>query len=359
VVLHIGLLKSGTSFVQHQIRHHHEALNEDGVLFPGGRSWRTQVTAVRDLIGTSNLGRGAERKARTWKWLAGQSESWPGDAVLVSMEFLSFADRKQAERAADSLRPRQVEVVVTVRDLARVVPAMWQESIQNRAAWSWRAYADSLRERPGADPEPARAFWRQHDLPRILRTWIEVVGADHVTVVTVPQRGAKPDLLWIRFCQAAGLEAARYPIDPRTVNTSLGVAGTELMRRLSLASQNRLPRAVYLRHLKHFLAKDVLAKLDDDTFGLGADDQEWAAQRARRMVVDVQALGPSVVGDLADLVPPPSAARRAPDQVDDSAVLGVAVEAILAFVERLADRSPEPASGRSTDPDPDGPADSV
>jgi hypothetical protein len=357
-VLHIGLLKSGTSFIQHQIRHHYEALVEDGVLFPGGRSWRTQVTAVRDLIGTSHLGRSAEQKTRTWKWLAGQSESWSGEAVLVSMEFLSFADQEQVQRAARSLRPRQVDVVVTVRDLARVVPAMWQESIQNRADWSWRAYADSLRDRPGADPEPARSFWRQHDLPRILRTWVDVVGADHVTLVTVPQRGADPDLLWIRFCQAAGLDTTRYPIDPRTVNTSLGVAGTELMRRLSLASQNRLQRAVYLRHLKHFLAKDVLAKLDDDTFGLGADDQEWAGERARQMVDDVRALGVPVIGDLAELVPPPSAARRAPDQVDDSAVLGVAVEAILAFVERLADRSADLVPDRSADAVSGPPADS-
>jgi hypothetical protein len=338
-VLHIGLLKSGTSFIQHQIRHHYEALTEDGVMFPGGLSWRTQVTAVRDLIGTSQLGRGDDGKARSWEWLAGESESWRGDTILVSMEFLSFADPKQVERAAESLQPRQVEVVVTVRDLARVIPAMWQESIQNRAAWSWRAYADSLRDRPGADPEPATAFWRQHDLPRILRTWADVIGTEHVTLVTVPQRGADPDLLWIRFCRAAGLDATRYPIDLRTVNRSLGVAGTELMRRLSLASQNRIPRPVYLRHLKHFLAKDVLAKLDDDTFGLVTDDQKWAADRALRMVAEVRALGVPVVGDLAELVPAPSAARRAPDQVDDSAVLGIAVEAILAFVELLADRS--------------------
>ena len=348
-VLHIGLLKSGTSFIQHQIRHHAEALAEDGVLFPGGRTWRTQVTAVRDLLGTAHLGVVAEDRTKSWEWLAGEAASWTGETVLVSMEFLSFANQEQVEWAAGSLRPRQVEVVVTVRDLARVVPAMWQESIQNRADWSWRAYADSLRDRPGADPEPARSFWRQHDLPRILRTWVDVVGADRVTLVTVPQRGADPDLLWTRFCQAAGLDATRYPIDPGSVNTSLGVAGTELMRRLSQASQNRLPRAVYLRHLKHFLAKDVLAKLDDDTFGLGADDQEWAGERARRMVDEVRAVGVPVVGDLAELVPPSSAARRAPDQVDDSAVLDVAVEAILAFVERLADRSADPIPGRSAD----------
>jgi hypothetical protein len=341
-VLHIGLLKSGTSFIQHQIRHHSKALAEDGVLFPGGRTWRTQVTAVRDLLGTTHLGL-AEDKTRSWEWLAGEAASWPGQTVLVSMEFLSFAEPDQAKRAAESLRPRHVEVVVTVRDLARVVPAMWQESIQNRASWSWRAYIDSLRDRPGASPTPAEAFWRQHDLPRILRTWIDAVGADGVTLVTVPQRGAEPDQLWVRFCRAAGLSA--YPVEVQDVNTSLGVAGTELMRRLSLASENRLSRAAYLRHLKHFLAKDVLAKLDDAPFGLAADDQQWAIRRARGMVDEVRASGVRVVGNLAELVPPSAPARRAPDQVDDSAVLSVAVEAILAFVERIADRPSNHVTG--------------
>jgi hypothetical protein len=309
---------------------------DDGVLFPGGRTWRDQVAATRDLLGTAHLAVSTDGETMSWEWLAGEAASWPGETVLVSMEFLSFAEPKQVARAVQSLQPREVEVVVTVRDLARVVPAMWQESIQNGAAWSWHAYIDSLRERPGARRRAAKVFWRQHDLPHILSTWIGVVGADHVTVVTVPPEGAGPDLLWNRFCQAAGLSG--YPVHVQPVNTSLGVAGTELMRRLSRASKNRLSRAAYIRDLKHFLAKDILAKLDDTSFRMTADDQQWAIAQARRMVDDVRALQLPVVGDLAELVPPPAADGRAPDQVDDSAVLDVAVEAILALVERTADR---------------------
>lgn len=335
-VLHIGLLKSGTSFIQQQLRHHSDSLAADGVLFPGGRTWRFQVTAVRDLLGTAHLGVATDGETRRWDWLMGEAASWPGETVLVSMEFLSFAEPEQVARAVQSLQPRDVEVVVTARDLARVVPAMWQESIQNGAAWSWHAYIDSLRESPGARPRAAKAFWRQQDLPRILSAWMGSVRASHVTVVTVPPEAAGPDLLWNRFCQAAGLTT--YPVNVQPVNTSLGVAGTELMRRLSLASKNRLTRTAYVRDIKHFLAKDVLAKLDDATFGLAADDQRWASARARRMVDEVRALRLPVVGDLAELIPPPADGGPAPDAVNDSGVLDVAVEAIIALVERTADR---------------------
>jgi hypothetical protein len=78
---------------------------------------------------------------------------------------------------------------------------------------------------------------------------------------------------------------------------------------------------------------------------LDSDDQQWAIQRARRMVDEVRALGVRVVGELTELVPPPAPARRAPDEVDESAVLAVAVEAILAFVERAADGPPNDDTG--------------
>ena len=49
VVLHIGSMKSGTSFIQNVLGNNREALAEHGITFAGER-WRDQVTAVQDLI---------------------------------------------------------------------------------------------------------------------------------------------------------------------------------------------------------------------------------------------------------------------------------------------------------------------
>jgi hypothetical protein len=53
VVLHVGLMKSGTSFLQRVLRHNQDLLREQGVLFPS--PWKRQVQAVKDLAaeGTS------------------------------------------------------------------------------------------------------------------------------------------------------------------------------------------------------------------------------------------------------------------------------------------------------------------
>ena len=66
-----------------------------------------------------------------------------------------------------------------------------------------------------------KRFWRQQSAGQIVQRWAEGVGADHVTVITVPPPGAPSELLWQRFCQVAGIAAADWVEAPRA-NESLG-----------------------------------------------------------------------------------------------------------------------------------------
>ena len=50
VVVHIGLMKSGTTFVQGRLGANRARLDAQGVLFPGP-TWRRHVNAVQDLMG--------------------------------------------------------------------------------------------------------------------------------------------------------------------------------------------------------------------------------------------------------------------------------------------------------------------
>jgi len=56
VYLHIGAFRTGTTYLQQVLRLSHEALAEQGVLFPGNQRWRDQVAGVRDLLGMSTRG---------------------------------------------------------------------------------------------------------------------------------------------------------------------------------------------------------------------------------------------------------------------------------------------------------------
>ena len=167
--------------------------------FPGER-WRDQVRAVVDVLGRQHVGPSV---AGCWDALVAEIAAWPGTAV-ISMEFLGPATPEQIATLLRSLGDSRVEVVMTLRDLGRTVPAMWQEIVQNGAVIGWSDWVASL----ARDQPTVGGFWRQFSMARITENWMAGVGADRVTLVTVPPAGADPELLWGRFCAAAGSDGS-------------------------------------------------------------------------------------------------------------------------------------------------------
>jgi len=55
VVLHVGAMKSGTSYIQARLLANQDVLREQGFLYPG-RTWREQVLAVTDVLGERRAG---------------------------------------------------------------------------------------------------------------------------------------------------------------------------------------------------------------------------------------------------------------------------------------------------------------
>lgn len=292
VVLHVGLMKSGTTFVQCRLDANRELLAERGVLFPGP-TWARQTRAVQDLIGSQH------GTAGDWAALVDEVRAWPGTAV-VSMEYLGPVAPRRIARVVDDLAGTPVHAVVTVRDLGRAVPAMWQETLKNRRTWGWQEYVDAL-----ADPtsEPGRRFWRQQDASRVVGRWVEGLGADRVAVVTVPSVGAPADVLWDRFLDGAGLTALAgldWAEAPRS-NESLGVGSALLLARLNGHVED-LDTSTYNKQVKAF-AKLGLVQRRAVEEPIGFTVPDWLRSRSGEVVDGVVATGARVVGDLADLRP--------------------------------------------------------
>lgn len=325
VVLHVGLMKSGTSFLQQVLRHNQELLREQGVLFP--TPWKRQVAAVKDVTGD---GTGA------WSELVEEIRAWPGTAV-VSMEFLGPRGPAKARRVAESLAPATVEAVVTVRDLARTIPAMWQETLQNRGTWSWSDYLAGVEAEDRSSPGPGRAFWTRQDAPGITETWQHALGGDAVTVLTVPPPGAPTRLLWDRFAALVPV-TGEVDLDVRA-NPSLGLASLLVLRELNQrldADDDPLSPRQYERIVKQLLAKRGLAGLPDDP-RLGYD-APWVAARGERDVERLRALAPRVAGDLAELRCAPVAGSD-PSSVTTGQQLEAALAGLTHAVTALARRT--------------------
>jgi hypothetical protein len=244
VVLHIGTMKSGTTYLQRVL--------DTGILesvggFYASGSFRGQAKAVDSLFHEKR------REPRPWTALAERVQRRQGTAVY-SHEFLSFASEDRVRRIVESFGGAPVEVLLTVRDQRTAIPAQWQTYVRNRGTDPWDAYVrglESLRggrrgrraDRSTADASTAvRAFRRAQGVPGIIARWTAQPGVSSVAVVLMPAPGSPPDLLWQRFCDAACLPAPAPPATVGRQNESLGYASCELMRLLNpwLADLGRL-----------------------------------------------------------------------------------------------------------------------
>jgi hypothetical protein len=335
VYLHIGAFKTGTSFIQQVLGDNADVLKRHGVLWPGGGGWGAQVQAVQGLQGIADV------PYSRWTDLVDEINAWDGDRVLVSMEFLSFATPEQIETAVTTLAGHKIRIVLALRDLGRVLPAQWQESVQNGFFWDYREYVAAAASPQARVTRPGRYFWSKHDWPRILRRWQKHLSSEDMIVVTVPPAGSSSGLLWERFCAAVDLPAEEFVMPPRA-NESLGAVSAEVMRRVAKQADRRGIDRRTQEAIKWVLSKDILAsqKGKEPALLLPIKHQGWAKKRSKKIIEELRGFDPVVVGDLDDLMPtfPP----LTPDLTVDPAslpsedVLEKASYALVLMAERIA-----------------------
>ncbi len=331
VVLHVGTMKSGTSYLQALLFADKPRLAEVGVLVPGA-VWADQARAVRQALAPRQGG-----PRPRWTAFVEDVRAASGTAV-ISMEYLGPSHPSTIETVLEALGPSEVRVVVTARDLNRTLVSMWQETIQNGRTWTWAEYvadAEAKRPRVGAGAAdrrtPGGTFWRQQDLVRMVADWTGVVGADNVMLATVPPPGAAPAVLAERFAEASGvdLDTSR---DVTTANESLGLASLLVLRRVNQLLDERdlaFPAGQGVR--KRTLAKSILAARRDAEPALGLLTPTWVREQTERTVAALREAGIRLVGDWADL-DPVDVPGVEPDDVPLTDVHEAALEAIAGLV---------------------------
>lgn len=291
VFFHVGLMKSGTTFLQGRLNANRRLLAEQGVLFPGP-SWARHTHAVSDLIG------GKQGNPGDWKRLVAELDAHEASgrgAAIVSMEYLASVGKPRIKQLRRDLGS-EPQIIVTVRDLGRSVPAMWQESVKNRQYWTYDQYVEMARD----VAKDQGKFWKQQDAGAIVSRYASVVGGENVHVITVPPPGAPSTLLWHRFCEVTGITPADWAEAPRA-NESLGAASTQLMLRLNHATTD-LAAPAYKKRVKG-LAKHVLGDLRKREDAIGFAVPDWLRAEADRCAEEIRASGARVVGDLTELAP--------------------------------------------------------
>ncbi|WP_415403182.1 glycosyltransferase family 2 protein [Tateyamaria sp. SN3-11] len=234
LVLHVGLHKTGTTFVQHHLLHHAEALRRAGILIP-----RTGFdTDVAGRPGALSGHQGLVRALRqdddaTWAALHREIDANPARTVLISAENLSFPTAPDRDALIARLFDRlggfaQIDVVALLRSPADYAEAFYAEWVTSAHPGGARSIAETLVDHAGSLTDAAALFAPFEDA-----TGRKVQLADFDAL----RAGTG---LWRGFCDLAGLpnalpeiEVPHYPTPDR--------ASIQLMQLINttVASQTR------------------------------------------------------------------------------------------------------------------------
>jgi hypothetical protein len=340
VVLHVGTMKSGTSYLQSVLRRNRRLLADHGVFVP-----ERMVAVAADGLGHRGRNRTMEIRGE-WDRFLREVAAWTGDHVIASHEFLGAAEPDQARRIVGALAPHRVEVVVTARDLRRVLPSHWQTTVKSGASISYPDFVSLVLGPAPPDQVNERTytgFWRHQDVAKTVGVWAEAVGAARVTLVTVPVSSAPPDLLWQRFSEALGIEVEGCDdSSDSTANASLSYSQTEMLRGINLSLAGQLGPREYRATVNNWFANKVLRELPeadiDDRPLVGADAHAALARRADEVMATLASAGIRIVGDLDELRVPPFTGDPAAGQ--DRGPTRVTPDfAIVAMARLLIDRA--------------------
>ncbi|MFC6287518.1 hypothetical protein ACFP3Q_12495 [Nocardioides sp. GCM10027113] len=338
---HIGLPKSGSTYLQAVLGGNRSALKEAGFVYPFVRQEGMFHAAVEMAGSPARWGLDPDDISGTFAHLLRRGRRL-GGTVVISHEIFGAADDDQVETMAALLEDFEVHLVVTARDLGRTVTAGWQEQVKNGSSRSFAEFTDELLARLPDDPRDPGDFWPPQNLLRILERWGLMVPPERMHVVACPRSGAAPDLLWRRFAEAIGLdpEAVDLAEAPQR-NESLGTAQIAFLRRVVDALDGRLEQPWYSRVAKRWFAQTLLSRTRSGKPQAPTSVVDPLARVSAAWIDVIREGGYQVHGDLEDLMPEPAGDARHPDDATDAEMLAGLPEVVAEMLLRNRDLQAE------------------
>jgi hypothetical protein len=300
VYVHVGLPKTGTTYIQSALWDSRDRLASAGCLVPGSAR-QAMWNAASDFLGRRPRGAEAPQAEGAWDAVVAAVHAWDGDRAIVSHELLGTASRRQAQRLVRNLAHCEVHVVITVRNLPSLLPSVWQQEVRKGRTWTWTEFVTAVRDVESGPQTAGVAFWLRFDVERVVRLWGAAVPPARVHVVLVPPRGTPAEALLGRFARATGIDSRLLATADPNPNTSLGVAETEALRRLNVALAGSLNEREYMLVVGRSVVPALRANSTSTRARLSVEDQAWFEAKSREVAVFLRDHPCEVVGDLADL----------------------------------------------------------
>ena len=301
VLLHIGVHKTGTTAMQAALADARADLGAVGVLYPGSRPAHHRAALSSMNHGWGWQDRGGEKVGpEAFRDLVSDVNSHRG-RVCISSEFFCEADEATARTIVESLGGPRVHVVVTLRNLGRLLPSSWQQYLKYGMTTGYEKWLGDVFAAPEDSQHMTPSFWKRHDHGAVVERWTNAVGADHITVVVLED--VQRDFPFREFAELLDIDPAilvsRMSL---TSNRSMTAAEAEFLLRLNRRIVNDLTWGQYRSLVREGLARTLVEGRSPAEGEPGLSTPAWAldaaAEKGAAAVNSIRECGVAVRGNL-------------------------------------------------------------
>lgn len=273
-IIHVGMTKTGSSYLQSCLRDSSKALLTDGFLYPDD-CWTSPNETHHGAIFHA-VGQGVDTKTEA---IFDRLNALPDRTIILSCESFFGLGARHLQRLLALMGSNPCEIVIYLRPWSQWIQSHWRQVVKaGRTETFPEAFSRLLRNPSGY----------QTNYIGTLDLLASVFGNDAIRVVSYSNLIDAKKNMMEHFCESI-LEIRGVPISPdRIVNQSTDLRSTELVRWLNawciargLPTTTRNARAVLRAWNDPELATDLdflSVAMDAHRAVVKVDDQLWAAQ---------------------------------------------------------------------------------
>lgn len=334
VLLHIGVHKTGTTAIQAALADARPELRAQGVTYPGKlQAQHRAALAVLQRHWGWNARGGSVLDPAHFDKLANRVHRHRG-RVVISSEFFCEADEAKARAVVQAMDPERLHVVVTLRNVGRLLPSSWQQYLKYGLTTPYEKWLTDIFSEPGSS-KTSPTFWRRHDHGAVVERWADAVGPDRLTVLVLED--VDRSAVFVTFAQMLGVApeilTSRMEL---TSNRSMTAAEAALLMQLNARVKKQMQWEEYVRFVRRGVALGMVEGRVPGATEQRLTTPDWALDAAaaagNRAADAIAASGVNVLGDL-DALRTRVAGDTSPTGQPVDVPVEAAVQAIVTVIE--------------------------
>ena len=332
VYLHVGFHKTGTTAIQEALFTHSDQLRILGINYATkkGKANHREAWALSERYWGWKKRGGEQTSIVEWQKRVKNLKAQKIDSV-VSSEFFSEINDDQLNLMANDLKDFDVEIIFTIRPLAKLLGSSYQQYLKYGIKASYEEWLEDIfhnSEKPKFTP----TFWKRHRHEEVMSRWANAFGNQKIHLVVVDE--SEPDLLYDSFNKILKLPAGTLKeVKGLGSNRSLNYPEIALL----LAINKAFPKDRAWNDYEVFIREGSIRHLTNQIqlAGLGTKllTPQWAVDEAAKLssnsIAKINDLGIIIYGDLNKLSS--TEIPIGPNGEISEISIDIAVNALLAF----------------------------